>query len=90
MVSEQVTKAYNIFKVIDIMSGSLVFKAAIHTIKTIVSNTLNGDNKLRNDWKYFSTTFLEHVEDTLHSQESVWVLLLSDTLEENGQVMMII
>ena len=125
-MSEQVTSACKIFNVIEIISGSLVFKAAIkcdvnieysqninlfitdiiyyyehkkqtfHSIFMLICwfiriiLTLNGNNKLRNNWKDFSTTFLQHIEDTLHSQESVWVLLLSDTLEENWQVMVVV
>jgi hypothetical protein len=52
--------------------------------------TLDGDDELRNDWEHFGASLLEHVEHSLHGQESVWVLLLSDSLEENGQVMVIV
>ena len=45
---------------------------------------------MRNDWKDFGTTFIKHVEDTLNSEESVWVDLFSDTLEEDWEVMMVI
>lgn len=89
MVSEQVTKDCKIFKVMDMMSGSLVFKAAIERLRRTVY-TFNGDDELRDDGEDLSTTLLQHVEDALDSQESVWVLLLTDTLEEDWQVMMII
>lgn len=36
------------------------------------------------------TTLLKHVEDTLHSEETVGVLLLSNAFEEDGQVVMVI
>ena len=55
-----------------------------------VQSSLNWDNQLRNDWENLGTTFLEHVEDTLDSKESIWINLLSDTLEENRKVMMVI
>jgi hypothetical protein len=52
--------------------------------------TLDGDDKLRNNREYLSTTLLEHVKDTLDCEESVWVLLLTDTLEENRKVMVVV
>ena len=52
--------------------------------------TLDGDNKLRDDGEDLSTTLLKHVEDTLDGEESVRILLLTDALEENGQIMMIV
>ena len=42
------------------------------------------------DREDLSTTLLEHVKDTLDGEESVWVLLLTNTLEENGKVMMVV
>lgn len=45
---------------------------------------------MRDHRKDLSTALLKHVKHTLHSQESVWVLLLADTLEKDGQVMVII
>ena len=33
---------------------------------------------------------LEQVEDALHGKESVWVLLLTDALHEDGQVVMVV
>ena len=33
---------------------------------------------------------LEHVEDTLNGQESVWVLLLADAFEEDWQVVVVV
>ena len=53
-------------------------------------HTLDGNDELGNDGKNFGTTLLEHVENALHSEESVWVLLLTDALEEDGQVMVIV
>ena len=33
---------------------------------------------------------LEEVEDALDSKESVWILLLTDSLHEDGKVMMVV
>jgi hypothetical protein len=52
--------------------------------------TFNGDDELRDDGEHFSTTLLEHIEDTLNGEETIWVLLLTDTLEENGQVVVVV
>jgi len=52
--------------------------------------TLNWDDKLGNHGKHLGTTLLEHVEHTLHGEETVGVLLFADTLEEDGQVMMVV
>ena len=59
-------------------------------IKEAIDLTLDRDDKLRDDWKNLSSALLEHVEYSLNCQESVWILLLSDTLEEDRQVMMIV
>jgi hypothetical protein len=52
--------------------------------------TFDGDDELGNDWEHLGTSLLEHVEDSLHGQESVWVLLFSDALEEDGQVVVVV
>jgi hypothetical protein len=52
--------------------------------------TLDGDDELGDDWEDLSTTLLKHVEDTLDGEESVRILLLTDALEENGEVMMVV
>ena len=52
--------------------------------------TFNWDDKLWDDWKYFGTSLFKHVENSLNSEESVWVLLFTNTFEENGKVMVII
>jgi len=66
-----------------------VFNAAIININDL-NLTLDRDDQLGNNWENLSTALLQHVKNTLHSQESVWVLLLTDTFEENGQVVMIV
>jgi hypothetical protein len=81
MVSEQVTRAPRTLRVMAIISGSLVFKAAMNVMNKML--TLDGNDKLRNDGKYLGTTFFKHIEHALHCEETVWVLLLSDTLEED-------
>ena len=55
-----------------------------------VQGSLDWDNKLRNDGQDLGATGLKHIEDTLHGEEAVWVSLLSDTLEEDGQVVVVI
>jgi len=57
---------------------------------TSVQCRLYWDNKLWDDWKHLGTALFEHIEYTLHGQESVWIHFLSDTLEEDWQVMMVI
>jgi len=55
-----------------------------------VQACLDWDNELWDDWQDLGTTFLEHIEYTLNSEESVWVHFLSNTFEEDWQVMMVI
>ena len=88
MVSEQVTRAYKIFRVMAMISGSLVFNAAIPLILNYL--TFDGDDELRDDWEHLGSSLLQHVENSLHCQESIWILLLSDSFKEDGQVMMVI
>lgn len=45
---------------------------------------------MRNDGKHLSTTLLKHIKNSLNGEESVWVLLLSDTFEEDGKIMMVV
>jgi hypothetical protein len=89
MVSEHVTRACKILRVIEMMSLSLVLRAAKRGVTRYIF-TLNGNDKLGNDWKHLSTSLFEHIEHSLHSEESVWVLLLSNSLEEDRKVMMVV
>lgn len=43
-----------------------------------------------NNGEDLGSTLLKHVEDTLDGEESVGIDLLTDTFEENGEVMMVI
>lgn len=52
--------------------------------------TLDWDDELGDDGKHLGSSLVEHIEDALHCEESVWVLLLSDALEEDGQVMVVV
>ena len=52
--------------------------------------TFDRNDKLRNNWKNFCTTFVEHVECSLYRQESVWLLLLTDSFKEDWEVVMVI
>ena len=55
-----------------------------------MSLTFNGNDELRDDGENLSSTLLKHIEDTLNGKETVWVLLLTDSLKENGQVMVVV
>ena len=55
-----------------------------------VKGSLDGDDQLWDNWKHLGSTLVEHVEDSLNGKESVWVLLLSDSLEEDGEVVMVV
>ena len=55
-----------------------------------MSLTFNGNDELRDDGENLSTTLLKHIKDTLNGEETVWVLLLTDSLEENGQVVVVV
>lgn len=73
------------------ISLSRVFKAATQQfyLREIL-HTFDRDNQLRNDGQDFSTTFLKHVKDTLHSEEAVGILLLANPLEEDRQVVVVV
>lgn len=71
------------------ISGSRVFKAAIINFKDLFL-TLDRDDQLGNNWENLSTALLQHVKNTLYSQESVWILLLTDTLKENREVVVVV
>ena len=55
-----------------------------------VKGSLDRDDELRNDREDLGSTVLEHVHDTLNSEESVGIHLFADALEEDRQVMVII
>ena len=62
----------------------------IENLKLSRALTLDRNNELGNDGEDLSLTLGEEVEDTLHSEEAVRVLLLTDTLHEDRQVVMIV
>jgi hypothetical protein len=72
------------------ISGSRVFRAATKLKLTALVLTLNRDDKLGDDREDLGPALLEHVEDTLHGQEAVRVLLFADALEEDGQVVVVV
>lgn len=57
---------------------------------TGVQSSLDRNDKLRDDWEHLGATLLKHIEDTLNGKETVWVSLLTDTLKEDGQVVMVV
>jgi hypothetical protein len=79
-----------IFSVMEIISESRVFRAATQKIREKQCLTLDWDNQLGDDWKNLGTSVFKHVEHTLHSNESIGVLLLPNALKEDGQVMMVV
>ena len=52
--------------------------------------TLDGDDELRDDGKDFGSALFEHVESALDREESVWLLLLADSFEEDGEVVVVV
>jgi len=55
-----------------------------------VKGGLDRNDQLRDDRKHLSSTLIKHIKHTLHGQESVGVHLLSDSLEEDWEVMMVV
>lgn len=55
-----------------------------------IKSSLDWNNQLWNNWENLGTTLFKHIKYTLYSQESIWVHLFTDTLEEDWQVMMIV
>lgn len=55
-----------------------------------VQLTLYGDDELRDDRQDFGATVLQHVVYTLPGEEVVWVGCLTQTIEEERQVVVII
>ena len=45
---------------------------------------------MRDDWQDLGLAVLEQIEDTLDCKESVWFLLLADSLHEDGEVVMVV
>ena len=52
--------------------------------------TLDWDDELWDNWKDFGSSFFKHVESSLDGEESVWLLLLSDSFEEDWEVVMVV
>ena len=97
MVSEQVTRACKIFKVIATICGSRVFKAAKlgpcqsdAQINLNLKLTFDGDDELRDNGENFGSALFEHVESSLDREESVWFLLLADSFEEDWEVVVVV
>jgi hypothetical protein len=88
MVSEQVTRAWRILSAMAMISASLVLRAAMGVRGRML--TLDGDDELGDDRQHLGASLLEHVEHTLYCEEAVGVLLLTDALEEDGQVVVVV
>lgn len=91
MVSEHKTRACKILRVTFTISKSRVLRAA--KLRIVTSNlklTLDWDDQLRDNGQDLRATLLEHVEDTLNGEETVGVVLFTDTLEEDREVMMVV
>jgi len=57
---------------------------------TRVQCSLDGNDELWNDREDLGTALFKHVERALDRQESVWILLLANALEEDGEVVMVV
>merc|ERR1719364_346744 len=55
-----------------------------------VQCSLDGDDELRYHWKDLAATFIQHIVDALYSQEPIWVLLLSESVKKDREVMVIV
>ena len=55
-----------------------------------VQSSLNWNNQLGNNWQDLGSSLLKHIKNTLDGKESVWVHFLSNTLEKDWQVMMVV
>ncbi len=88
-MSEQETKACKIFKVMATISGSRVLRAAnLFNYESYL--TLDWDDQLGDNGKHLCSSLLKHIENTLDSQEAVGVHLLTNALEEDRKIMMIV
>jgi hypothetical protein len=56
----------------------------------VVILTLDGDDQLGDDWEDFGSTLFQHIEDSLDGEETVGVLLLSNTLEKDREVVVVV
>ena len=63
---------------------------SVNAGKIQIDLTFDRDDKLWNNWQHLCTTLFEHVKCSLDGQESVWLLLLTDTFEEDWEVVMIV
>ena len=61
---------------------------ADHICVSSVQGCLDWDDQLRNDGQDLASAFLKDIKCSLHSEESVWVQLLSETFEEDWKIMM--
>mmetsp|Transcript_54004 Transcript_54004/g.96718 ORF Transcript_54004/g.96718 Transcript_54004/m.96718 type:complete len:232 (+) Transcript_54004:213-908(+) len=55
-----------------------------------VESGLDRDDQLRNHGQDLGATLSQHVIRPLDSQESIWILLLSEAVKEDGQVVMVV
>ena len=42
------------------------------------------------NWKHFCAALFKHIEDSLYGKEPIWILLLTDSLKEDGQVVVVV
>jgi len=57
---------------------------------TRVQGSLDRDNELGDDGENLGLAVLEQIEDTLTGEEAVGLLLLTDSLHEDGEVVMVV
>mmetsp|Transcript_34988 Transcript_34988/g.79781 ORF Transcript_34988/g.79781 Transcript_34988/m.79781 type:complete len:254 (-) Transcript_34988:376-1137(-) len=51
---------------------------------------LDWNDQLRDDRKNLGATVLQHVEDALYREETVWLLLFPQAVKEDGQVVVVV
>ena len=61
-----------------------------YSISHNIQRTLDGDDKLRDDWEYSCTSFCKQILGALHSEKLIWVLFFAKPIEEEWQVMMVV
>jgi hypothetical protein len=57
---------------------------------TSVKRSFDGDDQLWDNWEYFVPTLIQHIKHALDRQKPVWVLLLTNPIKEDWEVVMVV
>ena len=52
--------------------------------------TFDGDDELRNDWQYFIASLVQEIVSAKNCESSIGVIFLSCSIEEYGQVVVVV